>query len=239
MGAMAGATLSGVSLRGPLLTVGLAVVVLTSIVPGASARPAAGPDAGIHDESYAPRLKAAAHYTGASIRDTRLSAAAYALSKIVGVPHTIDVACWSAKDWPTVSGDGSDTAYETIAFWSPAMPHWVHLSPQICHAFETLLDHRPRYPNVITADAVETLAHETMHSVGVSVEAQAECYGMQLAATVAEKLGVPVAYANSLARLNLDNYKQRPPNYINTAKCREDGVWDLFPGKDSPPWHSG
>jgi hypothetical protein len=238
MGATAGATLSGVSLRGPLLTVGLAVVFLTSIVPGASAHPAAGPD-GIHDESYAPRLKAAAHYTGASIRDTRLSAAAYALSKIVGVPHTIDVACWSAKDWPTVSGDGNDTAYETIAFWSPAMPHWVQLSPQICHAFETLLDHRPRYPNVITADAVETLAHETMHSVGVSVEAQAECYGMQLAATVAEKLGVPVAYANSLARLNLDNYKQRPPNYINTTKCREDGVWDLFPGKDSPPWHSG
>ena len=149
------------------------------------------------------------------------------------------MACWSAKDWPTVSGDGRDTAYETIAFWTPSMPHWVHLSPQICHAFETLLNHRPRYPNVITADAVETLAHETMHSVGVSVEAQAECYGMQLAATVAEKLGVPTAYANSLARLNLDNYKQRPPNYINTAKCREDGVWDLFPGKDSPPWHSG
>jgi hypothetical protein len=149
------------------------------------------------------------------------------------------VACWSAKDWPTVSGDGGDTAYETIAFWTPSMPHWVHLSPEICHAFETLLNHRPRYPNVITADAVETLAHETMHSVGVEVEAQAECYGMQLAATVAEKLGVPTAYASSLARLNLDNYKQRPPNYINTAKCREDGVWDLFPGRPSPPWHSG
>src|SRR5579862_9995813 len=114
MGAMAGATLSGVSLRGPLLTVGLAAVLL-SIVPGVSARPAAGPDAGIHDESYAPRLKPAAHYTGASIRDTTLSAAAYTLTKIVGVPHTIDVACWSAKDWPTVSGDGNDTAYETIA----------------------------------------------------------------------------------------------------------------------------
>ena len=79
-----------------------------------------------------------------------------------------------------MSGDGNDTAYETIAFWSPAMPHWVHLSPEICHAFETLLDHRPRYPNVITADAVETLAHETMHSVGVSVEAQASATGCSL-----------------------------------------------------------
>ena len=130
-----------------------------------------------------------------------------------------------------MSGDGSDTAYETIAFWSPAMPHWVHLSPQICHAFETLLDHRPRYPNVITADAVETLAHETMHSVGVSVEAQAECYGMQLAATVAEKLGVPVAYANSLARLNLDNYKHRPPNYINTDEVPRGRRLGSFPGQ--------
>jgi hypothetical protein len=197
----------------------------------------AAPDSGIHDESYAPRLKSATDFTGASVRDTRLSVAAYALTKIVGVPHTIDVACWSDKDWPTVSGDSGDTAYETIAFWTPSMPHWVHLSPGICHAFETLLKHRPRYPNVITADAVETLAHETMHSVGVSVEAQAECYGMQLTPILAGNLGVPPTYASALAKLNLENYKERPPNYINTSKCRENGVWDLFPDKNSLPWN--
>jgi hypothetical protein len=192
-----------------------------------------------HNATYAPLLKAAPDFTGTSIRDTRLSAAAYTLSKLVGLPHTIDVACWSDKDWPRVSGDGGDTPYATLAFWTPEMPHWVHLSPGVCRAFETLLRHRPLYPNVVTADAVETLAHETMHSIGIGVEAQAECYGMQLTAVVAETLGVPAGYSNSLARLNLDNYKHRPPSYINTAKCREDGVWDLFPGQDSPPWHSG
>jgi hypothetical protein len=82
-------------------------------------------------ESDAPSLPKAADFTGSSIRDTRLSAAAYALTKLIGEPHSIDVACWSGRDWPGVSGDSADSAYATLAFWSPDMPHWVELSPTV------------------------------------------------------------------------------------------------------------
>jgi hypothetical protein len=118
------------------------------------------------------------------------------------------------------------------------MPHWVQLSAGVCRAMETLLKHRPLYPNVYTANAVEALTHETMHSIGIDNEAQAECFGMQLSFALADNLGVPDAYSLRLARLNLQNYADRPPSYINASRCREDGQWDLFPNRDSPPWHS-
>jgi hypothetical protein len=191
-----------------------------------------------HDASYAPYLQSSNHFAGSSVRNSRLSDAAYSLSKILGVPKTIAVACWSANDWPNVSGDSGDTIYSTLAFWSPLMPHWVHLSPAVCRAMETLLYHRPQYANRITANAVQTLTHEMMHALGIRNEAMAECFGMQLSIILAVKLGVPYQYANSLSHYNLTNYRNRPPNYINTSNCREDGTWDIFKGHDSPPWHT-
>ena len=102
---------------------------------------------------------------------------------------------------------------------------------------ETLLHHRPEYPNAITADAVETLTHETMHALGIGKEAEAECLGMQLSTFMATALGVPDHYAMRLGQLSLQNYRERPPGYIDTSRCHEDGAWDLFPGRPSPPWH--
>jgi hypothetical protein len=184
----------------------------------------------------AASLPSALDYTGKSIKDTTLSRATYALSKAIGIPKTLAVACWSAHDWPTVSLD-DDPVYGTTAFWWSSMPRWINLSPQICRAMETLLEHRPRYPNVFTADAVVTLTHETMHALGIEKEAMAECFGMQLTAVTAVELGLPEKYAYGLARLTLDDYKVRPPSYRDPVRCREDGAWDLFAGRPSPPWH--
>jgi hypothetical protein len=44
-------------------------------------------------------------------------------------------------------------------------------------------------------------------------------------------------YAENLDRLSLRNYFGHPSVYINVAKCRENGQWDIFPGQDSLPWH--
>jgi hypothetical protein len=187
------------------------------------------------DAAYLP---ASAHFTGRSIHQTRLSLVAYSLSKVLGLPKSMAVACWSDSDWQSVSGAGSDGIYTTLGFYWPVMPHWVQLSPTVCRALETLIYHRPQYPNRFTANAAETLTHEMMHALGIRSEPLAECFGMQLTILLAVKLGVPYWYADRLAHLNLENYSRRPPNYIDRTNCREDGAWDLFKGHPSPPWNS-
>src|SRR3989442_15914508 len=124
------------------------------------------------------------------------------------------------------------------------MPHTIHLSPGICRGVETLLYHRPLYPNAILANAVETVTHEMMHALGItrqryggSAEPIAECFGMQLSIVMAANLGVPLSYDKQLARLNLINYATRPLSYRDSYKCRENGAWDIFPTRPSPPWH--
>lgn len=177
-------------------------------------------------------------YGGKSVKQRRLSRAAYSLTKVLRVSKSIAVGCWSEADWPGVSGDSGDGIYSTLGFYLPSMPHWVQLAPDVCRGFDTLLYHRPRFPNRITANAVETLTHETMHALGVENEAKAECFGMQLSLVVAIRLGIPRTYAESLARLSLQNYGSHPPRYRDPGRCRENGEWDLFPSRNSPPWHS-
>jgi hypothetical protein len=203
-----------------------------------------GGSSGPHTEADAPLLPTSAHFTGASIHDSRLSQASYGLSKYVGAPKMVAVACWSDADWSNIGGDANDGLFSTLAFWDPLWPHWIQLSPGICRGIETLLYHRPASPNAALADSVETATHEMMHALGVTrqrfgmtAEAIAECYGMQLSVVMANDLGVPWSFNKKLARLNLINYAFRPPAYRNIYACREGGTWDLFPKEPSPPWH--
>jgi hypothetical protein len=187
--------------------------------------------------TYAPYLSSSAHYNGRSVKQTRLSRAAYTLSKLLHRPKAIAVACWSPLDWENISGDNPESGYSTLGFYRLSMPHWVHLSPGICHTFETLVYHRPKYTNVHTADALDTLTHEMIHAIGIHNEAQTECYAMQLDFATGYALGLPLPYAENLDRLSLRNYFEHPPEYINITRCRENGQWDLTPGRDSLPWH--
>ncbi len=198
-----------------------------------------GPGGGAaHALSDAPYLPSSAHFTGPSVKQTRLSKAAYGLSKLIGAPKTIAVACWGTADWQAISGDNPENFYSVLGFWAPAMPHWLQLSPRICNAMETLVYKRPRYANRFTANAVDTLTHEMIHALGVRNEAATECYAMQLSWVSAENLGVPASYAYSLSRLTLANYGFHPPSYVDRADCREDGALDLFKGRPSLPWHN-
>jgi hypothetical protein len=190
-----------------------------------------------HTIADAPYLPSSAHFTGRSVKQTRLSQASYALSKVVGVPKTIAVACWSATDWPGISGDSGDGIFTTLGLYYPRMPHWISLSPTVCRGLETLLYHRPTYPNRIIASDVDTATHEMVHAMGVIDEARTECYAMQLSIIMAFELHVPFAYGARLARLTLANYFTHPARYIDPLRCREDGAWDLFPHRPSPPWH--
>lgn len=185
----------------------------------------------------APYLPSSPHYTGHSVKQTRLSAAAYALSKLIGAPKSVAVACWSTPDWANIVHQDPESAYTVLGFWMPGMPHWLELSPSICRTMETLLYHRPKYPNRFTANAVDTLTHEMLHALGLRNEAMTECVAMQLSWITAHSLGVPLQYSMALSRLTLENYRFHPPSYVNTTACREDGAWDVWKGRPSLPWH--
>ena len=192
----------------------------------------------VHQVTYAPFLPSSDHYSGASVKQSKLSQAAYALSKVLGHPKSIAVACWSGPDWANISGQNPESAYTILGFHLfDSMPHWVDLSPGICHTFETLLYHRPKFANVVTANALDTLTHEMIHALGIHDEAQTECFAMQLSFVTGVKLGLPLAYAENLDRLSLQNYSSHPPAYVDKARCREGGAWDLTPHTSSLPWH--
>ena len=193
---------------------------------------------GAHTIADAGLLTASAHFGSTSVKQIRLSVASYGITKLAGIPKTLAVACWNATDWRGVSGDdGSDPYYSILGFYRPSMPHWIHLSPTVCHGIETLLYHRPQYPSTILANAVDTVTHEMTHAIGYVDEAQTECYAMQISIVMAYMLGVPRKYSNQLARLTLGSYFLHPPQYVDTVRCREDGTWDLSPSHPSPPWH--
>lgn len=101
----------------------------------------------------------------------------------------------------------------------------------------TLIYHRPTYPNRAVANGLDTVTHEMLHALGIRDEAQTECYAMQLSWAMGAGLGVPYGYATRLSRLSLGNYFLHPPQYVDTIRCRENGQWDLLPGKNSLPWH--
>ena len=183
----------------------------------------------------APNLPTVRRWKGASTKHQRLTQAVYQYSKSVGYPRRVAVACWSDRDWPTVSE--SANPHLLYGFWSRLQPRWLHLAPRICRAMETLLTSRPVYPNVITANALSTVAHEMLHAMGIRNEAMTECFAMQTGDVLGWHLGIRGQYLRGLSRLFLAANRALPPRYRDAARCREDGAWDLAPGEPSAPWH--
>jgi len=83
------------------------------------------------------------------------------------------------------------------------------------------------------AEAIQTLAHESIHLQGDAVEADAECYGMQAAASVAQQLGDTADDARAIAQyyatLLYPQRRTQSPAYWSPA-CRPGGALDLTPG---------
>jgi hypothetical protein len=83
-----------------------------------------------------------------------------------------------------------------------------------------------------TAEALQTLAHESIHLKGAPVEAEAECFGMQWLAYAAQQLGASADEARPIAQYYATQvYPQRQaqsPAYWS-ADCRQNGPLDLTP----------
>ncbi len=68
-----------------------------------------------------------------------------------------------------------------------------------------------------------------MHAGGISDEAVAECFSLQLIDYVSAKLGTNNAYARDMSRQAWNVlYPTIPPQY-RTADCYNGGTYDLYP----------
>ena len=82
--------------------------------------------------------------------------------------------------------------------------------------------------------ALHTLAHEAWHLAGVTSEALAECYSMQTAALVAERLGADPTAAQAAGRYAYEQIWPNMPDEYRTSGCNDGGRYDLRPG--TPVW---
>jgi hypothetical protein len=88
-----------------------------------------------------------------------------------------------------------------------------------------------------TITALLVLAHESQHLRGVRSESQAQCYGVQTIALVAERLGSDHDEARAVAAHFLAvQQPHQAPGYELDDDCRDGGPLDLYP--DSPGWPS-
>lgn len=88
-------------------------------------------------------------------------------------------------------------------------------------------------PSLDQVIAVHVVTHETMHMVGITDEAHAECAAVQRDAAMAEALGASPQEAQALARRYwIEVYPRMPDNYV--GGCGPGGTYDeRLP---TPPW---
>jgi hypothetical protein len=141
----------------------------------------------------------------------------------------VQVRCWSKADWAAVFDEWrAFTAddHGAIGFVASFDRGRLSLAPDICARLATFAYGGARPEGFETAQAVETLAHETEHLVSPGTEAETECYGMQDIRKAARLLGADRTQADKLARVFwLDVYPRKPKNY-KTPRCRDGGPLD-------------
>src|SRR5207302_1365036 len=146
----------------------------------------------------------------------------------------VQVRCWSQSDWTHLLKE--EKAYtknridgDTLGF-APISGNRDNLAPDVCNSLDALAYSRSRPADesakLLMATAVVTLSHEPQHSRGIAVEAQAECYAIQLSKETAVKLGASHSYAASLQQLFWSHYGEELPSY-RSPECRNGGAYDL------------
>jgi hypothetical protein len=89
--------------------------------------------------------------------------------------------------------------------------------------------------DVRVARAMHVLAHESSHLAGIRDEAEADCYGLQRTAFVAESLGADSSSAERLARIALAERAVTAPTDYRSSECHDGGALDLDPASSVWP----
>jgi len=97
------------------------------------------------------------------------------------------------------------------------------LSPKVCSDLAHFTSRNIRD----AAEGAQTLAHESMHLRGIQDEAVADCYGIQLMAYVAERLGATPPAAQQLAAWYYRGVYPWKPDDYTSRECKDGGRLDL------------
>jgi hypothetical protein len=106
-----------------------------------------------------------------------------------------------------------------------------YLTPQRCHDLYRLA-FRGEDDGSQTARALSVLAHEAWHLRGVRDEGTTECYALQSAVGLGERLGLGRGRARQLMRQQLAENALRArgsSQYLVPPECRDGGRLDLHP----------
>jgi hypothetical protein len=149
--------------------------------------------------------------------------------KVVRGGRQLQVACWSSRDWTSVLADlgvPPARAKRILGFWLSAQRRFLHLAPSICGDLQALLG--SKQPTAGRAFASSVALHEAAHMYGVSNEAQATCYGVQLVYYLARRIGLTHPASLRMEQLAVRTTRQRAPSgYWNSSRCHDGGAWDL------------
>jgi hypothetical protein len=111
----------------------------------------------------------------------------------------------------------------------------TELNDETCSALADFADGRTEEGDSLrVARALHVLAHESFHLAGVRDEAEADCFGLQRTAFVADRLGATADEAGRLAALALAERTLSAPADYRSPACHDGGELDLDPA--SPVW---
>jgi len=163
---------------------------------------------------------------------------------VAGRPVTLH--CETASEWRATE-DASKVEGHLLGYVFEG-GRAVHLAPSLCYALHRLRYLHP-HPDLSclerSVDAKEplcspraselirsavTLAHEAYHVGGELNEKRAQCWGLQGAAHVAQRLGIAPSVSDQMAWYAW-KFSEAPKSY-DSPECREGGKLDLDP--DSP-----
>ncbi len=127
----------------------------------------------------------------------------------------------------------------------------IHLAPSVCYTLHRLRYLKPKLdlsclghsksvgaalcpPGAIEiVRATVTVAHEAAHVAGERSEKRAQCFGLQTAALVAQRFGVPPSVSDQIAWYAW-RFSEAPRSY-QSRQCRDGRKLDLDPSSTSFP----
>jgi hypothetical protein len=139
--------------------------------------------------------------------------------------------CWGSTAWRRLtSRTNTPRSVYGFAYHGSFV---INLAPRVCRKLE-IVAYEGRSPGqpllAEVAQAVDTVAHETMHaSYSIVNEAKAECYGIQYTAYTAGQLGAGARYSRRLAVSAWRAYAGYRGTEYWSPRCRDGGAWDLNP----------
>jgi hypothetical protein len=154
---------------------------------------------------------------------------------------TIEVRCWSKRDWPQVKQEwGAYAGIGDLAAFAYDRNGHVSIAPEFCARLMRLVYRRERPEQGMalgmTAASVGVLAHEGGHLREQDIsEAYTECYAVQKIRELAPILGTSTSYADLLARVYWEVVYPTEPAEYRTGACRNGGPLDLNPRSDVWP----